>query len=385
MYVIADAPTLLGVAPTRAARWIGAPLVLSALGCGAELPPPSYIEATEIFTIRQEVEIGPLDPDRVGPLIEGVTPPIAEILPGDQLRLEAVVVDIEGGRVPEHELETLWLQCGRGPCEHWPSATDLHSPLFDERCDKLELYTTSAYCLLGTGSGAFEFEVPELGPWDIFGSSSKSAGPQLSMFVVVAWDGRRAQDCWDARRGDLANLDRCGFIYHDVTIGPIWWVYGYAAEHGFQIPWELDPALFPFEVFLQPANRIPRVPTLVVEIDGEQVAAGVPPFAPIPVGPGASIEVAFAFDPLSQLFQSHFEPLSTKSSNAFRVVAERLISRTATSGAIVQRGDLDPVIGDGSFSYEVDSLLEPGRSRVLIGYRDERGANDLLTLEFEHQ
>jgi hypothetical protein len=121
-------------------------------------------------------------------------------------------------------------------------------------------------------------------------------------------------------------------------------------------------------------------------IDGQEVAAGVPPFAPIPVAPGASIEVAFAFDPLTQLFQSSFKPLyQFELQNAFRVVREELVSRTATSGAIIQRGVLGPVNDDGSFNYEVDALAEPGISRVLIGYRDERGANDLVTLEFEHE
>jgi hypothetical protein len=264
-------------------------------------------------------------------------------------------------------------------------------PAYDQPCDELDElggYTTDSYCLLGTGTGKFEFEVPQLGPYALpggFGPGYEALGPLISMFAVVAWDGRRAQDCWNSRRGDLANLDRCGFIFHDVKLGPIWWVYGYAAQLGYELPYEIDPAAFPAQVFFQPANRIPRTPTLQIMIDGELATEGVPPFAPIPVGPGASIEVAFVFDPLSQLFQSQFEPLSSKTHNAFFVVPERLYSRTATSGSIVQRGDLAPVIGDGSFYYEVDGLTDPGISRVLIGYRDERGANDVLTLEFEHR
>ncbi|WP_181233357.1 hypothetical protein [Enhygromyxa salina] len=86
-------------------------------GCDSELRPSSYIESTEILTIHHEVELGPLHLDRVGPLIAGDAKPIAEVLPGDQLRLEAVVVDLDGQRLPAHELETQWLQCG-----HWSSA-----------------------------------------------------------------------------------------------------------------------------------------------------------------------------------------------------------------------------------------------------------------------
>jgi hypothetical protein len=218
-------------------------VVMPVLGCGDELPPPSYIEATEIFTIRHGVEIGPLNPERVGPLIAGAAGPIAEVLPGDRVRLEAVVVDIDGVRLAEHELETLWLQCGARPCVFLPWGIDLNSPGYDTRCDDLELYTTDDNCLLGTRAGAFEFTVPELGSGLSFGSFAYDPfAPRINMMAVVAWDGRRATDCWDARRGDLSNLDRCGFIYHHVAIGPSWWAFAYAAQLGFEIGEQLDPA-----------------------------------------------------------------------------------------------------------------------------------------------
>jgi hypothetical protein len=363
------------VTPTRSTRWLAA-LATSALGCGEGLAPASHIETTEILTIRHQVEIGPLDPERVGPLIEGAEKPIAEVLPGDRLRLEAVVVDIDGLQVDVDELETLWLQCGNGPCEdfYW-SGIDLHSVVFSRRCDQLDDYTTDDYCLLGTGSGTFEFEVPELGPRVLY-------TPQLRFFGVVAWGERTAEACWEARRGNLANLGGCGFIFDTVTIGPVWFVYQRLAELGLE-ELELDPAAFPSFLFSQPANRIPETPDLRVLVDDDEVASGVPPFLPIPVQPGAKIEVQFAFDPLTQLFQSSFE-LRNHESNAFGVARERLTSRTATSGAIVQRGSLEVVKDDGSFLYEVDAFPEPGISRVLIIYRDDREANDWLSVEFEH-
>jgi hypothetical protein len=388
LFAVAEARRLSRVRSARGTGWVAA-LVASAFGCSDELRPPSYIEATEILTIRHEVEIGPLNPERVGPLIKGAEKPIAEVLPGDLLRLEAIVVDTEGVQLDVDDLETLWLQCAGGPCEDfYSSGIDLHSEVFSRRCDQLDEYTTDDYCLLGTGSGRFEFEIPELGQrvlWGDFGASGGGVRPQFRFFGVVAWGGRTAEACWDARRGDLANLDRCGFIFHTVTIGPIWFAYQRAAELGLDIPYHLDPAVFPSMVFSQPANRIPETPSLRVMIDDEQVANGVPPFPPILVGPGAKIEVTFAFDPLTQLFQSTFRPLSYEIFDTFEVSRERLTSRTATTGAIVQRGSLEVVEDDGSFQYEVEAFARPGISRILIVFRDNREARDWLSLEFEHR
>jgi hypothetical protein len=386
LFGLAEARTLSRVTLARSTRLLAA-LAASALGCGDEMRPPSHIETTEILTIRHEVEIGPLNPERVGPLIEGAEKPIAEVLPGDRLRLEAIVVDTEGVQVDADELETLWLQCGGGPCEDiYIAEIDLHSMLFSSRCDELDEYTTDEYCLLGTGSGVFELEVPEFGWQVLWGDSyGLSPRPQLRFFGVVAWGGRSAEACWEARRGNLANLDGCGFIFHTVTIGPVWFAYQLAVELGLGLPLNLDPAVFPSVLLSQPANRIPETPSLRVLIDDEQVASGVPPFSPIPVGPGAKIEVAVAFDPLTQLFQSTFKPLSYETPDTFEVSRERLTSRTATSGSIVQRGSLAVVKDDGSFFYEVDAFPQPGISRVLIVYRDNREANDWLSLDFEHR
>jgi hypothetical protein len=383
---VLETRTLSSVMSVRGTQLVAA-LAASVLGCGDEMRPPSYIQTTEILTVRHEVEIGPLNPDRVGPLIEGAEKPIAEVLPGDRLRLEAIVVDTAGLRLHEDELETLWLQCGSGPCNdsHW-SGIDLHSEVFSRRCDELDEYTTDEYCLLGTGSGAFEFEIPELGHRVLHGERGTSdSRPQLRFLGVVAWGGRAAEACWEARRGNLADLDHCGFIFHTVMIGPVWFAYQHAAELGALIPYGIDPAVFPSVVFSQPANRIPETPTLRVMVDDEQVASGVPPFSPILVEPGAQIEVAFAFDPLTQLFQSTFRPLGLNESDTFVVERERLTSRTATSGEIVQRENLGVVEDDGSFHYEVDAFAQPGVSRILIVYRDDREANDWLSLEFEHR
>jgi hypothetical protein len=344
-------------------------------GCSFEIPPPSYINGTEVLMVRHSVEIGPLDPERVGPSFASMEDaPIAEILPGDRLRLEPVVVDHEGRRLAQDELETLWVQCGRS-CEqsqeifpYWP---------FDPRCDELDDYHASSSCVLGTGDGAFELEVPPLHSWSLSGLLLGDL-PRLGLFGVVAWDGRAAEDCWASRRGDQSQLEGCGFIYHDVLIGPLLWAVANAESLGAESP--IDEELPPL-VEYQPANRIPLTPALTVRVDDEIVATGVPPLPTITIEPGAHISIELAYEPFSQSLQRILKPLAKYS--AWELVDEQLWANTASSGAIWRVGAEEPVSGDGSFSYEVDPESAPGRSRVLILYSDDRLAADSLSVEFE--
>ena len=352
-----------------------ASVVVFVAGCGFDVPPPSYINGTEVLMVRHSVEIGPLGPERVGPAFAGMEDaPIAEVLPGDRLRLEAVVVDQDGRRLPEHELETLWVQCGRSCLE---ARDDFEYWLFDPRCDELEDYSAGRACVLGTGDGAFELEVPQLDPRSLSGLPLGYAS-LIGFFGVVAWDGRAAEDCWASRRGDQSQLDNCGFIYHDVLIGPLWWAVANAESLGAESPIEEQlPAL----VLYQPANRIPLTPALTVRVDDEVVAFGVPPLPTIDVDPGAQISIDLAFDPLSQSLQRTLIPLGGYT--AWKLVDEAVYSNTASSGAIRRAGADVPVRGHGRFSYDVDPEASPGRSRVLILYADGRRAGDVLTVEFE--
>jgi hypothetical protein len=367
------------------ARRIGAtPIVLATvlLGCIEDPPPSSYVEVTEVFTVRHSVvELGPIAPARVGPLIAGYDSPIAEVMPGDRLRLEVIVVDTEGLRVTE--LETLWVQCGSGPCDlpgwGW-GPWSLDNPDYEVGCDERIVYTTDDFCLLGIGTDALEFVVPELGPEIARGYA------QIGLYGVVAWGGRRVEDCWSARRGERIDLDRCGFIHHSVPLGPVFLVYTRAFDLGLYVEYEnVDFSAIPDGLLQQPANRIPKTPELEVRVDGEQVASGVPPFPLLRVEPGSSIEISFAFDPLTQLFQRYFLKVGYDDEyDTFELASEKIYSRTATTGAIVQTGDFEPVEGDGQFTYVVDEFAQPGISRIWIGYRDVRGGNDYLTVEFEH-
>ncbi|HLT37170.1 MAG TPA: hypothetical protein VK034_12830 [Enhygromyxa sp.] len=354
-----------------ARRWSSAIAWVGCCGCGFDVPPASYLNGTELVMVRHAVELGPLAPERAGPTFVGIEDaPIAEVLPGDRLWLEAVVADVDGRVIPADELETLWLQCGFACERPW---LDFADPLFDVRCAELDPHTTDDYCLLGTGDGRFELEVPEFGPYWALGSVTE----HISFYGVVAWAGRRAEDCWAQRRGDQRDLDRCGFIEHRVAIGPQWPALAHAASLGVELP--IDPAELPSWVLLQPANRVPRPPSLRIMVDGERVAEGVAPLPPIRVEPGATIGVVLSFDPVSQSIQQIVRPLSSEY-QGWELIAERLYSRTETSGAIRHDEDGDPE--DGLLFYQVDPDATAGTSRVLIIDSDDRGAADFVTLEF---
>lgn len=347
--------------------WLGA--------CGFDIPPPSYVSATEIAAVRQQVvELSDLDPYRYGPLFTyDDEMPIAEVLPGDVVRLEAVVIDVDGNELPAQDIETLWLQCGVGPCTAYGSFA---ASVFDYACSEYGPgLTTDDYCRLGTGSAAFEFRVPRLG-WQVL------SDPRMSFYGVVAWDGRRVEDCWQQRRGDKAELDRCGFIYQNIQVGPPWWMLAYADGLFYELPYNVDG--FPPIVLEQPANRVPRAPVLTIRVDGQLRADDRPPLPTIAIEPGAQISIALSFDTTSQLLQSKF--VWVEDSYEFVIEPELVLSRTLTTGAIRHRGDDSlPRIDDVRYDYDVDAHAEPGVSRVFIGYRDDRGANDIVRVDFEVQ
>jgi hypothetical protein len=275
--------------------------------------------------------------------------------------------------VPDDELETLWLLCSNA-C--WPVEPHFDYPWLDIPCEDLGATTE---CRLGTGTGRFEFEVPPLHAGSL-STSLVTIRPQLSLHGMVAWAGQDVEACWAARRAGNG-ADRCGYTYHDVGIGPVWWALVYEIAEGIEPPLE-DGDLLDL-VSLQPANRIPLAPTLTVWVNGELAAVGVPPLSTIPVEPGTELRIELAFDPVSQSLQRMFVPLDPPRWNAWTLVNERLYSQTATSGAIRWFGSPDPIVDDGSFVYRVVPDAAPGISRVLILYEDTRGAADFVSLEFE--
>src|SRR5690606_4960597 len=89
---------------------------LGLTACNFEVPSSSYLTDTKLISVIVEVvELGPLNPGRVGVPSEA---PIAEPMPHDRVAFDAVVVDADGKRLPADELETIWFQCGVVECDY---------------------------------------------------------------------------------------------------------------------------------------------------------------------------------------------------------------------------------------------------------------------------
>jgi hypothetical protein len=364
--------------PMRTGLGLAACAVGALVSCGFDLPPPSYVTQTEIAAVRQTVELGPLFPSRAGPLFAYDDEiPIAEALPGDLALLDTIVIDVDGVRLPADEVETLWVQCGISPCER--SYEGFAAEEFGVSCAELASsseYTTNSYCVLGSGGAQFEFVAPELAE-EFFSGSIPSLGRRVNLYGVVAWGGRRAADCWAQRRADRAALDDCEFIEQNITYGPEWALFEHARMI-FDYPTPAVPSLD--ELLELPANRIPRAPELSISVDGELVAEGRPPLSTVAIQPGSEIEIGLTFDVTSQLVQGAF---SFVTGGTWEFEPELIHSRTLTTNAIRRFGPELVLENDATFHYGVDESASPGVSRVLIGWRDTRRGNDILTVEFE--
>ncbi len=348
-------------------------------GCNFEVPSSSYLDSTKLITVLIEVaELGPLNPDRVGVPTEA---PIAEAMPSDRLAFEAFVADRNGERVPITELESLWFQCG--PFECGEAVINAKSELFDHDCEDLDdeglSWTMDAVCRLGGGDGRFEFVVPELGQLMVEQRVAQYYG-------VIAWSGRRAEDCWSTRRAGVGSLENCGFIQRTVKIGPSWWMLAYAETIGLESPIPIPQ--IPAGVYLQPANRVPIV-DFSVTVDGEPRGAW-PEQTRFRVEPGARIEINAEYDELFQLLQSYFVASSSgdrlEQAFVFEAWAEVPGERPYTSNAIVLI-EFDVSTAETPvplvWEFAVDDYAEPGLSRILMYYFDDRYGEGVATIEFE--
>ncbi|MFO7562897.1 MAG: hypothetical protein R6X02_09675 [Enhygromyxa sp.] len=367
---------LLSTARSSALARLSLLATLGLAACNFEVPSSSYLVETRLLGVLVEVvELGPLHPGRVAVPIDA---PIAEALPHDRLAFDAVVVDREGRRLPDAELDSLWFQCGAFDCGE--GTIDASSELFDRDCDALEdtglPWNTDSVCRLGQGDGHFDFVVPDLG-------QLMTEQRIAHYYGVIGWEGRSASSCWSARRSKRESLDGCGFIRRSLRIGPSWWMLTYAESLGLQSPVPLHQ--LPAGVFIQLANRVPIV-SLPVVIDG-QLRGTWPEQTQFEVEPGARISIDPEYDEVSQFLQTYFRFL-LPSSDSFVFVATTEILREIpySSNAIVWLG-FDPDAPDlpipPKWEFVVDEYAEAGTSRIILWYYDDRFAEGVATLEFE--
>lgn len=352
-----------------------ASLMLAA--CNFEVPSSSYLAETKLLTVLIEVvELGDLNPDRVGVPSDV---PMAEAMPHDRLAFEAYVVDRNGVRIPSAELDSLWFQCGTLDC----GEALLDSPLLDRDCSELEdaglAWDMDVICRLGRGDGVFEFQLPELGQL----MTEQRVG---TYHGVIGWEGRSAESCFEARRAGDRPLDRCGFVTRAVKIGPSWWMLAYAETIGLQSPIPLPQ--IPAAVFLQAANRVPE-PTFTVTIDG-QLRGVWPEQTSFEVEPGARISIDSQYDEAKQFLQSYFLGIPVDSTGQewlFQPASEVLGEVPYSSNAIVWTG-YEPTMERPyplTWEFVVDEYADPGTSRILLVYFDDRYGEGVATFEFEVQ
>jgi hypothetical protein len=321
-------------------------LVLASLGlttCGWELDVQAVrvLDRTRAFAIQVEVvEFDPKWPSRIG--FDPDDAPVVEAMPGDRVRLSALIVGADGHALPSADFDILWFSCA-GFC-----------PTLDlPRCDDVE-WTTEASCEIGRG-GEFEFEVPPLGPnefrWDA-----------MTTIAVVALDeGIDAERCRQLVTTPGPDLRRCAVIHGGVPIGPHWPVLVDLAEAGVEV-W-LPITEIPAPALLQPADRLPMPgPPIWVDVDtGLQLVGD-----PLVVRPGQRL---ISEGPTWRSADSQpYVQAQGVDLDTFVFIGEQEILVEEwyyTPG-------LNPVDLDGTVELIVDEDAEPGPLSVVALYSDER-------------
>lgn len=358
--------------------WQRAPVALAVLltGCGLlDVGLANEITRIEPVSVRIEVvEFGALDPQRIA---IPSTSPVAEVLPGDRVRLEIEVVDVDGLALADDRLDSLWLVLP-GPLLSGPE--QLTDPALERRCDELDDWTLDSGCRLEGNGASVEFEVPPLG--EAFRST-------VGIWVVLAWDGRRASDCWAERLARDVVLERCDFVRATVLIGPLWFWLAHVANEGVPLPeylsgFEVDR--LPTSVFTQQANRAPQTVLVDITLEGGDgqgwgVVDGVA--GPIPVNPGDLLRIDVTVDQVLQFGQAQFVPLH-ENLDLFTILPEQISKRFRTTGSI--EAFFQDVLPQGAWiEVQVDDDARPGIARVLIAVNDGRGSEQLVRVELDVQ
>lgn len=338
-------------------------------GCNFQIAAPSYIDTTKLISVRAEVsELGPLNPGRAG---SSSSTPMAEVMPGDRLAFEAVVVDGSGQPLDPDEVESLWFQCGNANCYGFGLNPNDHR--FEQPCEDLgDQPSLDAVCRLGEGSGRVDFEVNAIGP-DLVQSRV------ATYYGVIAWNGRSAQECWEQRKANELEVRDCAYVHRPVKVGPSWWMLAYADTIGLDSPFPIEQ--FPAPIYGQLANRVPA-PRFEVFVD-EQSRGVYPEQSQFSAPLGASIRLELDYVDAEQLLQSYFAAQEVGESGDFwfTAVPEVITDTVFTT-------DLIHTVGDRNFpgapvELVVDEYAEARPSRVLVVYQDDRYGEGVAQLDFE--
>ncbi|HVI00537.1 MAG TPA: hypothetical protein VM869_17590 [Enhygromyxa sp.] len=344
-------------------------------GCGLlEVGPASRITEIEPVSFRvRVVELGPHDPERV---FYPSDAPVSEFLPGDRVRFEVEVVDVDGLALADDELDSVWLLLSQPEEEGGGGMVLLDDPWLDLRCDELESWTLSTPCRLGEGRGSIEFEAPPLG-------DKAYVNHSLWVYTAIAWNGQSAEDCWTARRTNQIVPSDCGFMYATPRVGPTWWLLAHAVSEG--VATSLPVEHFHPALFLQQANRPPQLVRMEVELAGATMeltpSDGI--IGPIAVEPGQRLRMTAGLDENQQFAQSMFVPLDF-AGDVFTLMPELVFVRVATAGPITV-AQPNPLPATEAIVVEIDQHAEPGLARMVLAIHDQRGAEEVVRVELEIQ
>lgn len=179
-------------------------------GCFQTPPPIWLLEDPEILAIRADVidegplsaDLGPIPADRVR----------AEALPGDVVRLRALVAGAQGELAPE-DIDIAWFACRDNECL---SRLDV-APM--RACAELRWGDA---CLIGRGAEA-AFEMPAL--W-VDGTYPGLALEMGYGAVMGRRGGSSTDECVERlRRRPLQSLGDCSLFESRAAIGPRWKVF----------------------------------------------------------------------------------------------------------------------------------------------------------------
>ncbi len=337
----------------------------------------SRFEITEPLLVGvrvRVVELAPIWPSRVGPDPNRVEP-IAEPLSGDRVRVEALVVEVDGTLRPTEQIDALWFMCGLEGCTD--GSFDL-LPELDTPCASLDDWTLESTCALG-GGGALELEVPPAGDAEI---------PELvalQLYVVVAREPDvRAEDCLRWRTTRDRQLEGCGFRRHVVSLGP----YGPLADQIVQAGGSIEVPLdeIPAAAYLEPASREPVLEQVELTIAGQTTLVPVAG-PPIPLRRGTSLRLNVdeeLVDPSKR--EVDIGPRQAEQSYVFVPYPELAYYDFYVTEPL-RRLD-DPglfALRRTSAQIEVDAEAELGPARIVIIYGDEAGAQTMTWIDVDVQ
>jgi hypothetical protein len=338
---------------------LGALLALATPGCGweAELAPGNVIDRTRMLGTRFEVvEIGPEWPERVGFDPDGA--PITEALPGDLVRLEAMIVDAEAHPIAPESFDAIWLQGYLG-LSGLP------------RCQDIE-WTSAVACEIGRG-GAVEFEAPPLGPQRNFYEFDQTL--RVPTLAIVALDEQiTADECLTIYQAPTPEIRRCAIVRGSYVLGPLWPLLAISDAAG--VPVDFPITEIPGPALVWPANRspMPLLEPRFVDANNLEPLEGNPPRVHAGqevLGQGlwreedaqVFLEARTVVEGESYVFQPTREAVL-----ADWYVTESLRAAPVGGHTVLLRVILDP---------------EPGPAMLIMVFKDSRESYGLRVFEFE--